>query len=210
MKRLLLLLPALAGLFFAGCDLFAGDDYYPLTVGNVWNYTGALTQTSTLASTDTVMTWQWRLEVTGTDTLNSGIAVFEVETQTETHMSAPYDTTFSDTSVVYWQQTDTCVYSYTDKADTTGSVIVRLPLEVGKSWTTGSMTTTVAAQENVTVEAGTYKKAWRLDLTDSTSTTYSAHAWYGNGVGTVKQEQTSSYSGFTNHLVMELTSATIK
>jgi hypothetical protein len=210
MKRLLLLLPALAGLFFAGCDLFAGDDYYPLTVGNVWNYTGFVTQTTTLASTDTVMTWSSRTEIAGTDSLNNGTSVFEVVGVTETHMSAPYDTTFTDTTTTYWQQTDACIYFYFDKADTVGGIMVKLPFETGTTWTSGTSTLTVAAQEDVTVEAGTYKKAWRIDMTSSANPGYTCKSWYGNRAGQVKQEATSTSSGVTTRSVIELTSATIK
>jgi hypothetical protein len=207
MKKLLFVLPVLAVLFFAGCD--TSTDYSPLAVGDVWNYSGYGTVTSTTSSTDTTWTMSQRVEITGTDTLNSGLSVLEMVMRLDVEVSSP-DTTWTTIDTTYLHETDTLVMAYASTADTIGIINLRLPLEAGKTWTIGTVTYTVADQENVTVPAKTYKNAWRIEASNSADPTYSAKMWYADGVGMVKRDETSADSSETIHMVMELTSATIK
>jgi hypothetical protein len=207
MKRLLFVLPVLAGLFFAGCD--TSTDYSPLTVGNVWNYSGYGTVTSTLSSTDTTWTLSSRIEITRADTLNSGLSVLEMVMRVDIEVSSP-ETTWTTIDTVYLHESDTLVMAYANKADTVGTVDLRLPFEAGKTWTVGAVVYTVTEQEDVTVPVKTYKGAWRIDATNSSDPDFSAKMWHASGVGMVKREETSVSGSETMHMVMELTSATIK
>jgi hypothetical protein len=207
MKKLLFVLPVLAGLFFAGCD--TSTDYSPLAVGNIWNYSGYTTMASTQASTDTTMMLTQTIKVIGTDTLNNGTSVFVIEATITEDMSLP-DTTFTIVDTSYYAETDSSVVAYGDKSATEGQIVLRIPLEAGASWMQGSSTMTVAEQEDVTVTAGTYKSAWRLDITNPAYPDMQSHGWYANKVGQVKTEMTYTQSGYTVHQLLELTSATIK
>jgi hypothetical protein len=207
MKKLLFVLPVLAGLFVVGCD--TSTDYSPLAVGNVWNYSGYTTMTSTQASTDTTMSLTQRMEVIDTDTLNNGTSVYVMVVTIVEDLSVP-DTTITVVDTSYYAETDSTVVAYADKSSTEGQVTMRIPLEAGVSWSHGGSTTTVAEQEDVTVPAGTYKSAWRLDVTNPAYPDMDSHGWYANKVGQVKTEMTNVSGGYTIHQVQELTSATIK
>lgn len=205
MKKLLLVLPLLAGLVLVGCD--TTPDYYPLTVGSVWNYTGYTTMSTSLASTDTMVKLDQRVQITKSDTLNSGLKVVEVVTTITQDMAMP-DTTITSVDTSYYAETDSSVVAYSDKADTTAALVVRLPFEAGKSWTVGGLTTTVVEQEDVTVPAGTYKKAWRLET--SAAGVATGKAWHANKTGLVKYTMTHTVGGVTYNTVVELKSATVK
>ncbi len=205
MKKLLLVLPLLAGLVLVGCD--TTPDYYPLTVGSVWNYTGYTTMTTSLASTDTMVKLDQRVQITKSDTLNSGLQVVEVITTITQDMAMP-DTTITVVDTSYYHETDSSIVVYPDKAATAGETVIRLPLEAGKTWTQAGATTTVVEQEDVTVPAGTYKKAWRLETSVTGVTT--GKAWYANKTGLVKYAMTYTGGGVTYNTVVELKSATVK
>ena len=82
---------------------------------------------------------------------------------------------------------------------------------VGQSWSQGPATAIVVGQEDVTVAAGTYKKAWKVKtITNIGGVTVQMFNWYARGVGNVKMHYEGEYQGYSQVYNEELTSATIK
>jgi len=200
MKKLLVLVPVV--LFLVGCG--GGEkDYFPITVGSVWNYQS----TSTVTAPDTTITIvdTTKVEVLGETTLNNGTKVFEV---------VAGGGQYADTS--YYEKTDDYIFVYEDKASTTPDTALALPLEEGKSWnvhkdTSYTETMQIIKKESVTVPAGTYDDCWKA-MAIYTDGTFSdtAYVWLAPEVGQVKMTYTEQDTNFSVDVKIELLNATIK
>jgi hypothetical protein len=217
LKRIMLVsAPALAAaLLFTACGLFGGaeDDYYPMTVGNMWNYHGVITYEQ--ADADTGATFITVAEVTAETQLTNGEDVFELTNLDSTFTRPPDETTLVNTRVNYARKTDDHVLAYDSKDDTEPDTVLALPLEDGKTWTVSSkgdttITATVDGQESITVPAGTYE-CWKVRMTLTVgSTSQDVYWWYAEGVGHVKHYFEATYGAFTETMKSELAAFDIK
>jgi|UniRef100_A0A7V3RIE9 hypothetical protein len=200
MKKLLVLVPVV--LFLVGCG--GGEkDYFPIAVGNVWNYQS----TSTTKMPDTTITTvdTTKVEVTGETTLNNGTKVFEVVAKGKQ---------YADTS--YFEKTDDYIFVYEDKSSTTPDTAFVLPLEENKSWnvhkdTSYTETRKIITKESVTVPAGTYDDCWKvMDIFTDGTIAETSYVWLAPDVGQVKMTFTEQDTNFTVDVKLELLNATIK
>ncbi|MEO0091274.1 MAG: hypothetical protein ABIK61_00985 [candidate division WOR-3 bacterium] len=202
MRKSLLLLGIVA-LIIIGCGLFGGEDYFPVKVGNIWNYTGYTTY-----GNDTLYMVQMKNEITEKTTINNNDAYRQMSYIT-TYAYMPVPDTFYDTTIHYFVETKDAVLSYGSPFGQPDTAL-KLPLKKDKTWTQiytsgDTVTFKVLIQEDVTVPAKTYKNAWKIEQRWSGSTT-PTYFWYADGVGMIK---TYSETG-TSKTWFELTSATIK
>jgi len=195
MKKLLVLIPIM--LIVVGCG-GGGQNIYPLTVGNTWNYTTITTTTTPIDTTTDTTTVD--VEITAQTALDNGKEVFEV---------------VSGTSTSYIEDADDYVFGYDTKADTIPDTLLALPLEEGKSWTVTSDTagtafkTYVVGKENVIVPFGTYNDCWKLGNIIGNDTT-GVNVYYAEGTGMVKTYSLIGDTTFSVETTQQLDSVTIK
>ncbi len=204
----------LSGLLWTGCDIFGTkEDYYPLTVGNSWSYRGhARVLTATDDQPDTVQTMTIQVVATGKDNLNSGEEVIELVNTTSVHMYFPFESTYTVIETTYEREAGSFVLSYESKTDSAPDTTLVLPLTKDKTWRINEFTVArVLQQEDVTVPAGTYRSAWKIEQTVNTGTqTFTQHWWYANNTGPIKAHWQESYGTAAYEFNLELTGATIK
>jgi uncharacterized lipoprotein NlpE involved in copper resistance len=209
MKKLTVL-AALVLLLVVGCGKKA--DYYPLTVGNIWNYTTTttVTNTDTLIARDTTYSTTSKSEITADVTLANGDAGFEV---------VGTSGTIVDTS--YVSEKDDYVFGWDSLADTTPDTLLVTPLEEGKTWitysdSTGNVKVTILEKvSGVVVPAGTYDDVWK-GMAIATFGAYvdTSYGWSAPNIGDIKREHTGKTVVLTDTMTTttktELQSVTIK
>lgn len=207
MKKLLLLIPLVV--FIVGCDGGEeGNGYFPLAVGNKWDYSLTQTTTMTLPDTTFVMTGASTTEITDETTLDNGTEVFQQITTTtydDTLMQECVDTT-------YIEKLDTYILIYDDKADTDPDTSLLLPIEEGNTWTVYSdsadtMTAEVLGKEDMTVPAGTYEDCWKIEYTFTGATNTD---WFAPDFGIVKHEMVIIDTAMTIEFTKDLENVTIQ
>ncbi|MGB9720643.1 MAG: hypothetical protein ACPL28_04070 [bacterium] len=200
MKKLIVLAPVI--LFLISCG--GGEkDYWPLTVGNVWNYQmiATITAPDTTFADSSTMKW----EVTGETTLDNNTAVFEVVNSGEG---------YADTS--YYQKTDNYLFIYEAKADDVPDTVLALPIEEGGTWTVHkdslyTETMRVMSKETVTVPAGTYDDCWKaMDIYNDGVFAETAYVWLAPDLGWIKMTSVETQDSTTVDMKIELLNATIK
>lgn len=209
MKKLTVL-AALVLLLVIGCGKKA--DYYPLTVGNIWNYTTTTTVTNTDTSVvhDTTYTSTSKSEITADITLGNGDAGFEVV--------GTYGT-IVDTS--YVSEKDDFVFGWDSLADTTPDTLLVSPLEENKSWTvtsdtTGSLKIVVLEKvSGVVVPAATYDDVWKEAMIMTYGTIVdTSYGYMAPNIGQIKTEYTAKTviltDTMTTSVKTELQTVTIK
>ncbi|OPX18111.1 hypothetical protein BXT86_02895 [candidate division WOR-3 bacterium 4484_100] len=197
MKKLLLLVPL--AILIVGCGGKA--DYFPLTVGNVWNYTTIKTTTMTTPDTSWSDTTTMKTEITQETTLDNETSVFEYVTTIDTYVGT-----------TYIQETDEYILEYENKADTEPDTSLALPIEEGKTWTVRkdsayTFTAVVLGKESVTVPAGTYDDCWKIGYITDNDTVFS---YLAPDIGMVKNYYKHEDSLSTVEQTTELENATIK
>lgn len=198
MKKLLLLIPLV--ILIVGCgEDEEGTVFFPLSVGNEWNFD--MTMTETTPSDTTVVTGTQSQEITAETTLDDGTAVFE-QTMIMT-MEIDTLTTIVDTSIEYIEETEDFLLAYDNKADTIPDTVAALPPEVGKTWNVDDSTTAeYIGQESVTVPAGTFSDCWKMVQIESTNDT--VWIYVADNVGPVKINWIGVEADTTNEMLMEL------
>jgi hypothetical protein len=181
MKKLMLLIPTIVLIIGCGSDAV----YFPLTVGNQWEY--SITQTITLTSPDT--SWEYTgnsvTEITTETTLDNGLSVLELVTTTTWD-----DTLMTDTTVTtYVEETEDYMLIYNNKADTDPD-----------------MTAYVVGKAIVTVPAGSYDDCWQIEYTFSGGLNTD---WFAPDFGIVRHDYEMADSNSTIEFVKELESVTI-
>ena len=198
MKKLLLLIPIIV--LIIGCG---GDDvtnYFPLTVGDEWNYD--MTMTKITPTDTTVQTGTMDLDITEETTLDNDTEVFEMI------MTMTFDDTlipgFADTS--YIEETEDYLLQYSNKAATVpNDTMLALPLELGKTWADYEVT----AQANITVPAGTFNDCW--EIRGLWGEEDSMYMYLAPKVGMVKMSQEETETDTTSYeMLMELETYTVK
>ncbi|MEO0049518.1 MAG: hypothetical protein ABIK23_06725 [candidate division WOR-3 bacterium] len=214
MKKVMFVMLAGAAILLLSCDIFGGkeENYFPTTVGSKWDYTSViLLETSgTDATPDTIQTMTINLLANKKDKLDSGEDVTEMVATVTTHIYSPTETTYTSTDTSYVQETSNAVLTYESKSDTAPDTSLVIPLAKDKTWhVNADVIAKVLDQEDITVTAGTYKKAWKIEQT-VTSLADKQYYWYANNVGMVKAYWEQDYGTAKVTFSMELTSATIK
>ncbi len=199
---------------FVSCDIFGSKpDYYPLSIGSTWNwYAWTLMNTGTDGTPDTVQTLTINTRATRNEKLSSGEDVVELVQVGTVHIRYPRESTYTIDETCYVRETDKFVLSYDNKNDPEPDTILALPLAAGNQWRVNQeMTAEALKQEDITVAAGTYRNAWKIETRAVYgNNTVSMFEWYADRVGNVQYHSEQSYSGYTYIYHGELISATIK
>ncbi len=210
MKRILFL-SAVAAVALLGTSCApSGGPIYPMTIGSVWNMSSYTLYGTTLASLDTMSTGTRTNTALEKANLSNGREVVKFKNDATVYYKA-LDTTVTTTSYSYTAEVGDTIFSYTSLDDTIGTPVMRSNPAVGQTWSEGSATAMVVGQEDVTVAAGTYKKAWKVKIiTNVGGVTVEMVNWYARGVGNVKMYYEGEYQGYGQVFNEELTSAVIK
>lgn len=203
-----------AALLLLNCDIFGSkEDYYPTTIGSVWNwFSCSIMQTGTDASPDTIEIVESSTRATKNEKLATGEDVVELVKTATVHIRYPFDSTYTICDTCYVREDKNWVLSYESRNDIEPETTLALPLATGKTWrVTSGLSGQVLGQENVTVRAGSYSNAWKIELTNITGTdTFKVDYWYANRVGNVMFHSEHSYANYTVIYHGELVSANIK
>jgi hypothetical protein len=200
---------AAATLTFVGCNADSGS-IFPLTLGSAWNTeshslggpSGGVLDTSQTAVTTTTA-----LEKA---VLTNGKEVVRFRHESSVHEFDP-DSSYSSTTETLLREEDDVIMVHAALDDTIGDTLMMLNPAVGQNWGQGIATAIVVGQEDVTVPAGTYKKAWKVKTVANLGVvTVEVHTWYAKGVGNVKMHSEAEFMGSVEVIDEELTSATIK
>ena len=211
MMRRMLFVAATATAVLTGisCNPTAGS-ILPMTVGNVWNtelYALAGLTGTTLDTFETGVTTTTALDKAS---LTNGKEVVKLKSESTVHLRTP-DSTSTTTTYSWLAEEDGAILSYGALDDTIGDTLMMSSPAVGQSWSPASGTAMVVGQEDVTVAAGTYKKAWKvMTMVNIGGVTVKMFTWYARGVGNVKMHYEGAYLGYSQVYDEELTSATIK
>jgi hypothetical protein len=209
MKRLLVLVPVLAMALFVGCA--TTEDYFPMSVGSTWDYSYISTLETTTAALDTTSTMTVHTLANREATLTAGGTAVEFISTVTTHMMSPYDTTITTTDTSYTREDDSLRLHYSSFDDSVPDTSYVTTFELDKTWEEGDASFKVVAKEDVTVEGGTFKNCWKVEVTPDASPTMKSHYWYANGTGMVKYHTSySPQTGYTCTTEGELTDANIK
>jgi hypothetical protein len=211
MVRRMLFLAATAAAALSGisCNPNAGP-IFPMTIGSVWHTESYLLEGQAVAALDT-----FEADVTTTmafenANLTNGKEVVKFKSESTIHLRTP-DSTYTTTSYSVLREEEGAILSYGALDDTIGDTVMMSSPAVGQSWSTGPATAIIVGQEDVTVAAGTYKKAWKVKtITNIGGVTVEMYSWYARGVGNVKMHYEGEYQGYSQVYNQELTSATIK
>ena len=212
MKKLLILTVAAVACFIIGCKSGGSDDYFPMTVGSQWDYSGYMLYGTTTPPTDTLQTMTTSTVAQAKTILTSGEEVVPFQTTTISHTTFPIAMTDTSIGMSYVRESGDVILSYDTLNTTIPDTLLVLPLEANKTWHNGpNSTALVVGQEDVTVAAGTYKNSWKIKYTTvSGSDTMEMFQWFAKGVGGVKTHYEASQSGYNMIYNQELTSSTIK
>jgi hypothetical protein len=208
-RMLIVAATAAAALTGMSCNPNAGS-IFPMTIGSVWHteshslggQSGGVLDTSQTAVTTTTA-----LEKA---LLSNGKEVVRFRHESAVHEFDP-DSSYSSTTETLLREEDDVIMVYAALDDTIGDTLMMLNPAVGQNWGQGIATAIVVGQENVTVPAGTYKKAWKVKTVANLGVvTVEVHTWYAKGVGNVKMHSEAEFMGSVEVIDEELTSATIK
>ncbi len=172
------------GVIGCGESVKTSTDFIPHVDGYRWEY-----KCYFLVGTSETSVFKRIRYLDGTTTLPNGLSVQnfivtdEVNAQTTKAFGIPIST-----PGYYCYIDDTGVYRYgmLNHPTTEATLILPLPLEVGKIWQRGSILTYEAiATEEVSVPAGTFNTV-KVNLKGSGTTESEWYEWYAGGVGMVK------------------------
>lgn len=194
---LLLLIAGLALMLAAGCAGLgrmlrgaAYASYFPLAVGNEWEY--RLVTTAELngkLDTTTVASYSHRIE--GTRKLTDGKPVLMSVRNSTVTLRSPVrpESTFQEAETTCFRTTKHAAYRYSS-LDSPPDSILLLPIEMDRKWNSSGTSYWVAAREDVKVDHDplpdrTFSDCWRIRMTDANDPTPSV-AWFARGLGLVR------------------------
>lgn len=192
------------------------DDYLPMAVGNLWNYSLS-GYVSTTSSTDTIiLSGSNTTEIVGTTTHQQGFQLYIAKDSLITIMTTP-DTVFTHTTVTtnFVHKADSEWRMYDDTTTTDYELFMKLPVTLGDSWIpeTDEPTisrTVLSLSASVTVPAGSFASCANLRDTDSLEPTYYFDLFLSRGTGAVKYLVHETDLDGTVYMVYDLTGSTIK
>jgi hypothetical protein len=208
-RMLIVAATAAAALTGMSCNPNAGS-IFPMTLGSVWHTDSYLLEGQAAAAMDTFETDVTTTTALEKANLTNGKEVVRFRSESTVHLRTP-DSTYTTTGDSLLSEEEGAILSYGALDDTIGDTVMMSSPAVGQSWSTGPATSIIVGQEDVTVAAGTYKKAWKIKtITNISGVTVEMYSWYARGVGKVKMHGEGEYQGYSAVFDEELTSATIK
>lgn len=175
------------------------DNYYPLAVGNEWNYRLYDVLQSDSAPTETVDVGSVRYSVLARETLSTGVQVLNclrvlryLPADTSAEARARGDTAFDVEYRQYMCVTPRAVLVYRSKLGTTVDTLLVYPATANRLWTRVTdpsvrIMVRYLRLEDVTVPAGTYRQAW-LTRDSILPTGQTGYQWYAPRIGLVRSE----------------------
>ena len=204
-RVIVLAVVAAVALLGTACPGPSAGSIFPMTVGNVWNRSHYMLY-GTAQPLDTWETGTITMTALAKANLANGREVVEFKQDNTFHYTHP-DSTVIDTAYMYMAEVGDSVKSYTSLNDTIGMIVMLLNPAANQTWQDSGATATVIGQEDVSVAAGTYKGAWKVQLGTGSQGLYQ---WFARGTGMVKQHEDNTNLGYELVYDEELTSATIK
>lgn len=175
------------------------ENYFPLSVGNIWNY--GITMTIETPESTYIFTGDDQDEIIDQVQHTNGASVFEVVA------SLTLDG-YSNIDTLYVQETDTLILVYASLVDIDPDRYLELPIETGNTWVVNSiMTATVLGRKDVSVPAGDYNDCWEIAYLYMGDTMY---IYLADGVGEVRGYTIETVADTTAAIVSELESVTIQ
>jgi hypothetical protein len=202
-----LILPIVISIFLVGCG-DVGTDYFPLSVGNIWNYSITTTNIDSTTNPDSIWTFTDTqvVEITAETELDDGTDVFEVVITTSTYIETLY----------YEENGDYIGYYYDKSQEGYYYTVLDLPIEQGKTWTAYTsifhsiIIAVVLGKDAVQVPAGEYDDCWEIRYTpypDHGDTTF---VYYAENIGKLKHLLISHADMAVSTTLIELESAILK
>ena len=208
-RMLFVAITAATALTGMSCNPNAGS-IFPMTIGSVWHRESYLLEGQTVAALDTFETGVTTTTAFEKANLTNGKEVVKFKSESIIHLRT-LDSTYTTTGDSLLREEEGAILTYGALDDTIGDTVMMSSPAVGQSWSTGPATSIIVDQEDVTVAAGTYKKAWKIKtITNISGVTVEMYSWYARGVGKVKMHGEGEYQGYSAVYNEELTSATIK
>ncbi len=213
-RTILAIVFAVVSAFFLSCDVFGGKpDYFPISIGSTWNWFSCVVLASgTDAPPDTLQVGNMTTKATRNEKLASGEDVVELVKVGVFTNRYPRESTYTIYDTCYVRELSNMILSYDSKDDAEPETTLALPLAAGKTWrVTQELFAKALLQEDVTVRAGSYQNAWKIEMSEASGAdTFRMFYWYANKVGNIKyhSEQDVGTSTFIYH--GELVSAIIK
>jgi hypothetical protein len=207
----MLLVAATAAAVLTGisCNPNAGS-IFPMTIGSVWHTESYLLTGQAIAALDTFETDVTTTTAFEKANLTNGKEVVKFKSESTIHLRTP-DSTYTTLTYSLLGEEEGAILSYGALDDTIGDTVMMSSPAIGQSWSPGPATSIIVGQEDVTVAAGTYKKAWKVKtITNIGGVTVEMYNWYARGVGNVRMHYEGEYQGYSQVYNQELTSATIK
>ncbi len=165
------------------------ENYYPLTVGNIWTYKTTLDSQSQINSQT--------MEITRRTSAQGHDAFERVTTIWDNDSIAIVDTS-------YIVEIEDFILGYWGEDDTMPDTILVLPFEAGNSWTSENFVATVESLLTIEVPSGYYDRCWLVKYV------YPGAGWadvyYAENVGMVKSLSSGGYITIT----LELESVDLK
>ena len=190
------------------------EDYFPLSVGNEWNYKRdgimelAQVQIGTISGVETLI-------VTGTENHSGGFEVYVFDNSVTDTIIMYGQTVYSDSiCITYVRVTDDGYYGYPHLTDTDSSWVVPFPLAAGNTWQfsaeppfTGEI---LSMNEDVSVTAGSFEDCMEMQIVWSEAgMTHTNTTDFAYNVGKVYNIFVNFANNMTITLYQELTSYTI-
>ncbi|MDH4211786.1 MAG: hypothetical protein OEV79_10120 [candidate division WOR-3 bacterium] len=198
-KLFIFILLTSIAIFLINCGGEEEENYYPLSIGNEWNY--EVTMTVDIPDTSYTFTGDSQDRIVGTTQLAGGMSVFEFATAITLNGYSGNDT-------FYIRGTDTAVYLYETLDDTLPDTYLEFPIENGRTWIVNSAETAVVLGSiDISVPAGTYNDCWEIAYIGEDDTIF---VYLANGIGEVKGYAIDAYADTTVTLSLELESVTIQ
>jgi hypothetical protein len=138
--------------------------------------------------------------------------VVELVSTVQNHIYFPFESTYTTVDTAYEREANNLVLTYERLDDTQPDTTLSLPLVRDKVWRISDYAVArVLQQEDVTVPAGTFRNAWKIQETFTEgSQTVQEYVWFANNTGPVKTYWQSAYGTASYTFTLELTSVTIR
>ncbi len=213
--RIAILLILAGWLIIAGCGTDASGpsadpDYFPISIGNQWDYDVDGYLTNTKGDTLTV-DGSYVREVTKTVTHESGLVLFELVSSFSMSVQFP-DTVvvWSDTSYSYTFDADSELIAYDDTLTSDFEIVMKFPPVAGETWEPFADSTVirevVSLSSSISVPSGNYTDCIHLRDTDTADPDFLWNMYVAEGIGPASFVIEEADSNSFSHMEIELES----